>query len=162
MLKESDDFQDGSYILLLPNPVKGGNYSCEIPQLFRQEACLSAGTDETVRDTIVVDEVSGDNDDNLEDDRLFIPVLRLVLLLLQMIPTSVFSASVCELHLACCSVFNQSGEQQTSSPHSSPLRAFQVKSHLFVEGSSSMHLCGQYTQNSNIGFAVPRCGHLSL
>ena len=57
MLKDSDDFTEGSYVLLLPNPVRGGNYSCEIPQLFHREACVTAGQHVKVKDTVMVDEV---------------------------------------------------------------------------------------------------------
>ena len=65
MLKDSDDFTKGSYVLLLPNPVRGGNYSCEIPQLFHREACVSAGQHVKVKDTITVDEV-GDVGKNVD------------------------------------------------------------------------------------------------
>ena len=69
VLNDSDDFTEGSYVLLLPNPVRGGNYSCEIPQLFHREACVSAGQHVKVKDTITVDEVGTDDaDDHFETD----------------------------------------------------------------------------------------------
>ena len=57
VIKDSSDYHDGHYILLLPNPIKGGNYTCEVPKLYADEACLAADSPHETKASVTVDGV---------------------------------------------------------------------------------------------------------
>nr|QBA18392.1 VIgL family C1q-related protein 6 isoform 1 [Littorina littorea] len=54
----STRYEDGHFILVLSNPVKGGNYTCSLPQLFVKDACADdmAAREGRTEDTVMVDE----------------------------------------------------------------------------------------------------------
>ena len=57
IITESTDFQQNQFILLLPNPVESGQYTCEVPQLYADEACLGADSHHKNKASVVVDGV---------------------------------------------------------------------------------------------------------
>ncbi|KAK7111148.1 uncharacterized protein [Littorina saxatilis] len=54
----SSDFSDGHFHLLVPNPVKGGNYSCGLPSNTPANKCLPQRSALYTDVTVYVDEVS--------------------------------------------------------------------------------------------------------
>ena len=57
IIKDSSSYEDNNYLLLLPNPVQSGKYSCEVPQLYADEACLGADSHHKNKASVVVDGV---------------------------------------------------------------------------------------------------------